>query len=120
MDFHEQAQEHAKIRDTLIAATTEQARLDPSTFKSDRLCPTGCWLHGDGARRWAGNHVFLGLAEAHRAFHAQAGAVAEEIDRGQFAQAQRAVRNGTPFAQALADLTASFRRMRTAASSVAA
>lgn len=120
MDFHEQAHEHTQIREALSAAIDQQTRLDPTALKSDRLCPTGCWLHGEAARRWAGNHVFLGLLEAHREFHAQAGAVAAQIGRGQFAEAQRALRNGTPFALALANLTASFRRMRAAAISVAA
>lgn len=120
MDFQEQAHHHADIREALDAAIIEQQPIDPAAFKSDRLCSTGCWLHGDGARRWAGNHAFLGLLEAHREFHRQAGAVAERIHRGQFAEAQRALRNGTPFAQALADLTAAFRRMRAASSSIAA
>ncbi|WP_454718874.1 CZB domain-containing protein [Caulobacter segnis] len=120
MDFHEQTHQHTQIRETLSTATRGPSSLDPSIFKSDRLCPTGCWLHGDGARRWVGNHAFLGLLEAHREFHAQAGAVAEQISRGQLAEAQRALRNGTPFALALADLTAALRRMRAAAISVAA
>lgn len=120
MDFHEQAQTHTQIRETLSAAIADQIPLDVSTLKSDRLCPTGCWLHGNGARRWAGNHAFMGLLEAHRAFHAQAGALADQINRGHYNEAQRALRNGTPFAQALADLNAAFRRMRTAATSVAA
>lgn len=120
MDFHEQTLLHTQIRDALSTAMSAPSSLAPSNFKSDRLCPTGCWLHGEGARRWAGNHAFLGLLEAHREFHAQAGAVAEQISRGQLAEAQRALRNGTPFALALADLTSAFRRMRTAATSVAA
>jgi hypothetical protein len=120
MDFHEQAQAHTQIRETLSTAISEQTHLDPSTFKADRLCPTGCWLHGDGARRWAGNHAFLGLLEAHRDFHAKAAAVADQIARAQYADAQRSLRNGSPFAQALADLNAAFRRMRTAATTLAA
>lgn len=120
MDFLEQTQQHTQIRETLSAAISEQKGFDPLPLKSDRLCPTGCWLHGDGGRRWAGNHAFLGLLEAHRAFHVQAGAVAEQINREQFAEAQRSLRNGTPFTLALADLTASFKRMRAAATAVTA
>lgn len=99
MGFHEQTQQHIRIRERLSATISEQKGLAPSPLKSDRLCPTGCWLHGDGGRRWAGNHAFLGPLEAHRAFHVQAGAVAEQINRGQFAEAQRALRNGTPFSR---------------------
>ena len=120
MDFHEQTRQHTQIRGTRSTAISAPSSLDPSLFKSDRRCPTGCWLHGEGGRRWATNHAFLGPMEAHREFHAQAGAVAEQIGRGQLAQAQRALRNGTPFALALAELTAAFRRRRTAATSAAA
>lgn len=120
MDFQEQAHHHTQIRETLAAAISERHPVDPSALRSDRLCPMGCWLHGEGARRWSGNHAFLGLLETHRAFHQQAAAVADQISRGQLAEAQRALRNGTPFALALSDLTASLRRMRSAALSVAA
>lgn len=120
MDFQEQAHHHTEIREALVAAITERQPMDPDALRSDRLCPTGCWLHGDGARRWAGNHAFLGLLEAHRAFHQQAGAVADLIRRGQFAEAHRALRNGAPFSQASADLNAALRRMRLASSSLAA
>ncbi|MET3667487.1 CZB domain-containing protein [Caulobacter sp. 1776] len=120
MDFQEQAHQHTQIREALVAAIIERQPIDPDALRSDRQCPTGCWLHGDGARRWAGNHAFLGLLETHRAFHQQAAAIADQIGRGHFAEAQRALRHGTPFAQALADLTASLRRMRAAASSLAA
>ena len=119
MDFLEHAHQHTLIRETLGAAISEQAPIDPAAYKSDRQCPTGCWLHGEGARRWAGNHAFLNLLEAHREFHLRAGEVAELAKRGQHTEAQRALRNGTPFAHALADLNAAFRRMKTA-SSVAA
>lgn len=115
MDFQEQALQHTQIRETLGAAISEGKPIDPAAYRSDRQCPTGCWLHGEAARRWAGNHAFLGLLEAHRAFHARAGEVAELARRGQSSEAQRALRNGTPFAESLADLNAAFRRMRAAA-----
>lgn len=116
MDFQEQTQHHIQIRETLAAAIGEREAPDPHALRSDRLCGTGCWLHGEGARRWAGNHAFMGLLETHRAFHQQAGAVADLISRGEFVEAQRALRHGTPFAHALADLAAALRRMKSAAS----
>ncbi|AYV47500.1 hypothetical protein CFHF_06200 [Caulobacter flavus] len=120
MDFQEQAQQHTQVREALVAAITERQPIDAAALRSDRLCPAGCWLHGDGSRRWAGNHAYLGLLETHRAFHQQAGAVADLICRGQWSEAQRAVRSGSTFALALADLTAALRRMRTAATTLAA
>ena len=115
MDFLEHAHQHTLIRETLGAAISEQRSFDVRELKSDRLCPTGCWLHGEGSRRWAGNHAFLNLLEAHREFHLRAAEVAELAQRGATVEAQRALRNGTPFAHALADLNAAFRRMKAAA-----
>jgi hypothetical protein len=120
MDFQEQAHHHHQIREALVAAVNERRPRDPAELRSDRLCPLGCWLHGEGARRWAGNHAFLGLLETHRAFHQQAGLVADLIGRERWSDAQRALRNGSPFALALADLTAALRRMRAAATALAA
>ena len=55
-----------------------------------------------------------------QAFHARAAEVAGQINRGQFDEAQRALRSGTPFGQALADLGLAFRRMKAAADTIAA
>jgi hypothetical protein len=120
MDFQEQAHQHAQIREALIAAIAKRHPFDSAALPSDRLCPTGCWLHGEGARRWAGNHAFLGLLEAHRSFHQHASLVADLISRGQWAEAQRAFRTGSPFTLAHADLNAALRRMRAAAATLAA
>lgn len=120
MDFQEHAHQHTQIREALVAAITERQPVASEDFRSDRLCAAGCWLHGEGARRWAGNHAFLGLLEAHRAFHKQAGLVADQINLGRWAEAQRALRGGSPFALAHADLNAALRRMRAAAAALAA
>ncbi|AYV48589.1 hypothetical protein CFHF_19785 [Caulobacter flavus] len=120
MDFQEHANQHHQIREALVAAVNERRAVDPAVLRSDRVCPIGCWIHGDGARLWAGNHAFLGLLENHRAFHQQAGLVADQINRGQWAEAQRSLRSGSPFAMALADLAAALRRMRATAGTLAA
>jgi hypothetical protein len=120
MDFQEHTQLHLHMREALIAALHESRPVDPDTLGADRLCPTGCWIHGEGAKRWAGNHAFLGLLETHRIFHQQAGLVANQINGGQWAQAQKSLRHGSSFALALADLAAAFRRMRAAAETLAA
>ena len=120
MDFQEHTHHHHHMREALVAALNARHPVDSAALRSDRHCSTGCWIHGDGARRWAGNHAFLGLLESHRAFHQQAGLVADQISRGQWAEAQKSLRNGSPFAFALSDLTAALRRMRATAESLAA
>lgn len=120
MDFQEHAQHHHHMQEALVPALNDRRSVDPTALRSDRHCPTGCWIHGEGARRWASNHAFLGLLESHRDFHQQAGLVADQINRGQWTDAQRSLRQGSPFAQALADLSAAFRRVRATAESLAA
>ena len=120
MDFQEQARLHGRLQDELDAAISDERPIDLAMLKTDRHCAIGCWLHGEGAKRWAGNHAFLGLFETHKAFHLSAAAVAEQINRRQFGEARRMLRVGTPFALALADLKAAFRRMKAAAESHAA
>lgn len=120
MDFLEQARLHAQIRDELSAAIAERRKVDVAAFRSDRICETGCWLHGEGRKRWAGNHAFLGLLETHRDFHAAVALVGDRINREQYAEAQRSLRNGGAFADSLAVLTGAFRRMKAAAEMLAA
>lgn len=120
MDFQEQAHRHTQIREALFAAITERHPINLGALRSDRLCPTGCWLHGEDARRWSGHHAFLGLLETHRAFHQEAALIADLINREEWSEARKAVRAGSPFALALADLNAALRRMRATAATLAA
>lgn len=120
MDFQEQAHQHTQIREALVAAITERHSINLDALRSDRLCPTGCWLRGEGVRRWAGHHAFLGLLETHRALHQQAASIADLINREKWSEAQKALRAGSQFALALADLNAALRRMRATATTLAA
>lgn len=119
MEFQHHASQHSQIREMLSAAIVEQASVDGLLLRSPCHCEVGRWLGGEGARRWAGHHAFLGLNEAHREFHACAGQVAELINGGDYVEAQRALRSGSRFSLALADLASAFRRMKAAAELVA-
>lgn len=120
MDLQQQAQLHTQIRDVLIAAISERQSPDPAVLASDSLCPTGCWLHGPDSRRWAGHHTFLDVAEAHRDFHRALAAIAAQIAREQWQDAQRALRQDSALAQALGRLTAALRRLRAASATLEA
>lgn len=120
MDFQEQSLHHIQIRDAFAAAINAR-RSDADTIAlPERDCPAGRWIYGEAARRWAGHHAYLGLLEAHRAFHQQADIVAAQIRRQQWSEGQKALRAGSPFTQALADLNAALRRMRTATAALSA
>lgn len=112
MDFQGHTQLHSLLRDELWAALEAQGQIDVARFQSDQACDLGCWLAGPGRVRWAGNHAFLNLQDAHRAFHARAGDIAALIHRGEVQQARRALRNGSPFAVAFSDLAVAFKRLQ--------
>ena len=120
MDLTEEARAHAKICDHLLEAVASKTTVDAAALRSDRQCGAGRWLHGPIQQRWAGNHTYLNCVEAHREFHQAASEVADLINRGEYAEANRRLRNGSRLAMATSTLTTAFRRMRLAMEAVTA
>ncbi|HJV42561.1 CZB domain-containing protein [Caulobacter sp.] len=120
MDFTEETHAHAQVCDHLLEAVGDKTTVDAATIRSDRHCNTGRWLFGPTQQRWAGNHTYLNCVEAHREFHQAAGEVAELINRGEYAEANRRLRNGSRLAMATSGLNTAFRRMRLAMEAVTA
>lgn len=119
MDFVEQTQFHNRICEDLEEAMAGGRQVDAVAVRAERQCAAGQWLHGEGHRRMPGSHLHLHCLEAHREFHRVAGQVADQVNRGAVADARRSLRNGGALAQAKADLTAAFRKMRIAAETTA-
>jgi hypothetical protein len=120
MDLTEEAHAHARIYNELIDAVAEKRQVDAAKLRADRQCSTGQWLHGPLQQRWAGNHTYLNCVEAHREFHHAAFEVAELINRGDYAEANRRLRNGNRLSMASSGLTTAFRRIRLALEAVTA
>jgi methyl-accepting chemotaxis protein len=78
-----------------VAAMKDQAA--DSICRDDR-CPLGQWLHGPGGAQWGSRPTFVALLERHAAFHVAAGDVARRINAGSYADAERLIGSGSPFA----------------------
>ena len=120
MDLTEEAHAHARIYDELVDAVADKRQVDAAKLRADRQCSTGQWLHGPLQQRWAGNHTYLNCVEAHREFHQAAAEVADLINRGEYAEANRRLRNGNRLSMATSGLNTAFRRLRTALDTVTA
>ncbi|TCJ17183.1 response regulator [Parasulfuritortus cantonensis] len=81
-------------------AMAQRLRLNVEEIASDQCCPFGKWLGclGHGRRRPPASHE--DCAALHRAFHAEAGRVADLINRGDFRTAARMLAHGSVYAQA--------------------
>ncbi|PZR34168.1 CZB domain-containing protein [Caulobacter segnis] len=120
MDLTEHAHAHTKIYDELRDAVAERRSVDAAALRAERQCGSGQWLYGPLQQRWAGNHTYLNCVEAHREFHQAAVEVAELINRGEYAEANRRLRNGNRLSLAASGLTTAFRRLRLALEAVTA
>ncbi len=91
---------HRAWKVKLRTAIANRERLDAATICRDDCCPLGQWLHGPGGARWGSRPAFVRLVQEHAEFHRAAGEVAETINRGAYAEAERLLGAGTRFADA--------------------
>ena len=63
--------------------------MDAATIGRDDCCVLGKWLYSEGKVLHGDKSPFAGLVTSHAAFHQNAGAVAEAINAGDFATAEK-------------------------------
>ena len=95
---------HADWRSRLRTAATKGDQMDADTVGRDDCCELGKWLHGEGGKRYGAHQSFPALLEAHKAFHVEAGKVAQVINQGQGEKAESMLDGGTPFANASSEV----------------
>ena len=100
MDLDDAIAVHAQWKTTFRAAITRQELMDAESISADNCCELGKWLHGDGRGRYGAVPQFTSLIEQHKAFHAEAGKVAQLINARQFKAAQSAFSASSPFGMA--------------------
>ena len=103
---------HAQWRSRLRMAAQKRERVDAETLGRDDCCDLGQWLHGRGQGRYGSLPVFRTLVERHREFHKAAGAVAQAINRGSYAEAEQALAGNTPFSRASNDVGVAIVQLR--------
>jgi Chemoreceptor zinc-binding domain len=100
MDFDAAIRKHAEWKFRFRDAAREQTALDAPLISRDNQCDLGKWLHGEGQSMYFNNPAFTKLVKAHAAFHAEAGKVASLVNRKRSQELDRALANGSPYAEA--------------------
>ncbi len=96
-DHDEALKTHQQYSITLRNAILRKLTLDADTLRRDDCCHLGEWLRGPGGQRWAHQPAFTELVQQHRAFHLEAGKVADAINARRMAEAQAMLEGGHEF-----------------------
>jgi methyl-accepting chemotaxis protein len=97
-NFDQAIEAHRQWKVTLRKAIAGHDWLDAETLCRDDRCPLGQWIHGAGGACWGHHPVFVTLLDKHAEFHHSAGDVARRINAGDYADAERLIGSGSPFA----------------------
>src|SRR3989344_3969507 len=100
VDLDSAIKAHAQWGTKLRDAAKKHQQLDADTIRRDDCCELGRWLHGKGQGSYGALPAFQSLVDKHRDFHEVAGAIAQTINRGNYADAEQALAGNTPFSQA--------------------
>ena len=100
VDLDAAIEKHTEWKIKLRHAISSQEQLDAATISKDNCCQLGQWLHGKGKPRFAHNPEFQSLTTRHKAFHVEAGKVAELINAKKYSEAEQALHNGKSYAEA--------------------
>ena len=112
VDFDKVIAAHQQWRVTLRNAVLKNKKLDADTLRRDDCCALGKWLYGGGGRRWGHVPDFKALVQHHKAFHQEAGKVADAINQGAMEKAKAMMESGTPFVEAGHKVTHTIRVIR--------
>jgi methyl-accepting chemotaxis protein len=97
MNLDEAVKKHIEWRAKFRLAIVKKEQMDAATIGKDNCCEVGKWLHGEGKSRWGSKPEFLRALDRHKAFHAEAGKVAQLINAQKYTEADAAIGNGTAF-----------------------
>ena len=91
---------HAQWKTKFRMAITKQETMDAVAIGKDNCCDLGKWLHGEGKLQLGSKPEFLSLLEKHKAFHVEAGKVANAINTKKYTEAERMIDSGSSFSAA--------------------
>ncbi|MBJ7221044.1 MULTISPECIES: methyl-accepting chemotaxis protein [unclassified Brenneria] len=110
IDFEHAVTSHQQWRVTLRNAINRKLALDPKAGRDDS-CALGAWLNGPGKARLGGTPEYEALVNAHRAFHAEVGTVAELINRKKMSEAEQKLASNQPLYDAGQQLVQAIRML---------
>lgn len=100
MDLEKASQAHAEWKVKLRMAIAKKEQLDVRSISADNCCPLGLWLHGEGKGQYNKLKTYSDCVGKHAAFHREAGQVALAINQQRYADAEKMLGAGTPYAAA--------------------
>ena len=100
MDLNAASQAHSEWKIKLRMAITKREQLDAVTIGKDNCCALGKWLHGEGKPQIGKYKSYVDCVTRHATFHREAGAVAQAINKGDYAKADAMLEGGTAYAAA--------------------
>jgi len=112
IDFDKVIAGHQQWRVTLRNAALKNKKMDAATLRRDDCCALGQWIYGAGGKRWGHEQIFTHLVGHHKAFHTEAGKVAELINAGSLEEAEQHMGPGTAFVEAGHHVTRTIRQLR--------
>lgn len=100
MDLNEAIKAHSDWKVKLRGAISAQSTLDAPTIAKDNCCVLGKWLHGESKSLLGSMGSHADCVRHHAAFHREASKVAEVINNKRFAEAEKMLAPGSPYAVA--------------------
>jgi methyl-accepting chemotaxis protein len=88
---------HREWKVRFLVAMAKQEQMNVAEISADHCCKFGNWLHASGKFRFGHLPSFKQCLEVHAAFHAEAGKIAEQVNQGKTAEANRMLGYGTPY-----------------------
>ena len=117
LDFNAVAHAHADWKNKLRHAIDNHEEVDADTLCKDNVCMFGKWLYDDATKKTMGGvEAYESCREIHAIFHKEAGKIAVEINRQNYAKAHDMLKSSTPYWQASTDVALSLHELRKAVS----
>jgi methyl-accepting chemotaxis protein len=112
MDLNNAIQKHAEWKMRFRSAISRQEKIDMLMLADETACEIGGWLHGPAKRQYGQMKCYGDCLKVHSSFHAEALKIASAINAQKFAEAERMLNAGTPYAQVSSDLGVSILRLK--------
>jgi hypothetical protein len=92
---------HRKWKERFYIAMQKRENLNIAEILADNCCEFGQWLHGEAKGKIGHLASFKTCVELHAAFHQEAGRIAQDINAGNFLEAnKKIVASNSPYANA--------------------
>jgi methyl-accepting chemotaxis protein len=100
MDLDTAIRKHAEWKIKFRTAISKQEIMDVACIGDDNCCELGKWLHGEGKTKFGQLDSHAVCNSSHKAFHVEAGKVAQAINAKKYSAAESMIGAGTAYTNA--------------------